>query len=79
MSFASGSAAGSFQFELRGVLRVEPLPAAEPQRVGGDDAADDYNFTLQATRIIEETIRRYPDEWLWFQKRWNTKWAGEQA
>lgn len=47
--------------------------------VSGDDAADDYNFTLQATRIIEETIRRYPDEWLWFQKRWNTKWAGEQA
>ncbi len=45
----------------------------------GDDAADDYNFTVQATRIIEDMIRRYPDEWLWFQKRWNTKWAGEQA
>jgi KDO2-lipid IV(A) lauroyltransferase len=45
----------------------------------GDEAADDYNFTVKATRIIEDTIRRYPDEWLWFQKRWNTKWAGEQA
>ncbi|MDT8903805.1 lysophospholipid acyltransferase family protein [Anaeroselena agilis] len=45
----------------------------------GDDAADDYTFTVKATRIIEDTIRRYPDEWLWFQKRWNTKWAGEQA
>lgn len=45
----------------------------------GDAAADDYNFTVQATRVIEETIRRYPDEWLWFQKRWNTQWAGEQA
>ncbi len=45
----------------------------------GDEAADDYNFTVQATRVIEDTIRRYPDEWLWFQKRWNTKWAGEQA
>ncbi len=45
----------------------------------GDDAADDYNFTVQATRLIEDMIRQYPDEWLWFQKRWNTKWAGEQA
>ncbi len=45
----------------------------------GDDAADDYNFTVQATRLIEDMIRQYPDEWLWFQKRWNTKWAGEEA
>lgn len=45
----------------------------------GDEKADIYNFTVQATRIIEKTIRRNPDEWLWFQKRWNTKWAGEQA
>lgn len=47
--------------------------------VTGDEAADDYNFTVKATRIIEHMIRKYPDEWLWFQKRWNTKWAGEQA
>lgn len=45
----------------------------------GDETADIYNFTMQVTRIIEDTIRRYPDEWLWFHKRWNTKWEGEQA
>ncbi|MDR3561826.1 MAG: lysophospholipid acyltransferase family protein [Negativicutes bacterium] len=44
-----------------------------------DSEADIRNFTAQATQIIEDTIRQYPDEWLWFQKRWNTKWAGEQA
>lgn len=45
----------------------------------GDEAADIYRFTSQATQVIEDIIRRYPDEWLWFQKRWNTKWEGEQA
>ena len=44
---------------------------------------DIYRFTTQTTKVIEDTIRQYPDEWIWFQKRWNTKQAeervGEQA
>lgn len=44
-----------------------------------DEAADIYNFTVKVTNIIEDTIRSRPEEWLWFQKRWNTKWEGEQA
>jgi len=44
-----------------------------------DSDADIYRFTAQATQVIEGVIRQYPQEWLWFQKRWNTKWAGEQA
>lgn len=51
-----------------------PLPA-----VTGSGEEGIYDFTVKATGIIEDTIRRHPDEWLWFQKRWNTKWAGEQA
>ena len=39
----------------------------------GDETADLYNLTVRMTRIIEDVIRQYPDEWLWFQKRWNTK------
>jgi len=46
---------------------------------GGDEQADIRDFTVRATNIVEETIRRHPDEWLWSHKRWNTKWAGEQA
>lgn len=45
----------------------------------GDSEADIYKFTALATKIIEDVIRRHPDEWLWFQKRWNTRWEGEQA
>ena len=39
----------------------------------GNEDRDIYNLTLKMTYIIEDTIRAYPDEWLWFQKRWNTR------
>lgn len=49
----------------------------------GNGDEDIYDFTKKTANIIEETIRQYPDEWLWFQKRWNTSVAqeriGEQA
>jgi len=35
------------------------------------------SFTQKLSLIIEQQIRDYPDEWLWFQKRWNTKYPGE--
>jgi KDO2-lipid IV(A) lauroyltransferase len=41
----------------------------------GNEVEDIYNMTAKMSRIIEETIRQYPDEWLWFQKRWNTEYT----
>ncbi len=38
----------------------------------GDTDKDLYNFTEKMTKIIEDVILKYPDQWLWFQKRWNT-------
>ena len=38
----------------------------------GSSDEDFYQFTAKTAKVIEETIRQYPDEWLWFQKRWNT-------
>jgi KDO2-lipid IV(A) lauroyltransferase len=38
----------------------------------GDEDAALYDITVQMTKLIESTIREYPDQWLWFQKRWNT-------
>lgn len=35
------------------------------------------SFTQQLALIIEQKIREYPDEWLWFQKRWNTKYPSD--
>lgn len=38
-----------------------------------DDMETDIRLNLTTmTRRVEEQIRKYPDEWLWFQKRWNT-------
>lgn len=41
----------------------------------GNEKQDLYNLTEQMTKIIEATIRKHPEEWLWFQKRWNTKFS----
>lgn len=60
-----------------GGYRVEIQPPL-PCQNSGDVQRDIYENTRRLTRIIEDVIRRHPDEWLWFQKRWNTPYeAGE--
>ena len=39
---------------------------------------DDYEADLQVntqrfTKIIEDVVREYPEQWLWFHQRWKTK------
>jgi len=41
----------------------------------GNEVEDNYKITVKMTNIIENTIREYPDEWLWFQRRWNTAYS----
>lgn len=50
------------------VIMHEPLYYQDT----GHPEDDIYNFTVKITKIIDATIRQYPDEWVWFQKRWNT-------
>ncbi|HIU63839.1 MAG TPA: lysophospholipid acyltransferase family protein [Candidatus Avacidaminococcus intestinavium] len=49
----------------------------------GNRESDDYNITLKMNQEIEAIIREYPDNWLWFQHRWNTPYippeGGERA
>lgn len=44
----------------------------------GDIKADDYNVTLKMTREVEEVIKKYPDNWMWFQHRWNTPYTAPE-
>lgn len=44
----------------------------------GDTKADDYNVTLKMTQEVEKIIKEYPDNWLWFQHRWNTPYVSEE-
>jgi KDO2-lipid IV(A) lauroyltransferase len=39
----------------------------------GDKTADVDANTEIFTRIIEKYVRKYPDHWFWFHKRWKTK------
>jgi KDO2-lipid IV(A) lauroyltransferase len=42
-----------------------------------DAAADILEGTQRCTAVLEEWIRRYPDQWLWIHRRWKTRPAGE--
>ena len=39
----------------------------------GDRQKDIENNTREYNRVIENIIRRYPDQWFWIHQRWKTK------
>jgi KDO2-lipid IV(A) lauroyltransferase len=43
----------------------------------GDDDRDVRETTQRFTRVVEDFVRRYPDQWLWVHKRWKTRPPGE--
>jgi len=56
-------------------LRFEP--AVELARTG-DEQADVVETTQRFMHVIEDYIRKYPDQWLWVHKRWKTRPPGEK-
>ncbi|MDR1942334.1 MAG: lysophospholipid acyltransferase family protein [Endomicrobium sp.] len=49
---------------VRGPITVEP---------SGDFDKDVINLTQKASLELEDHIRQYPDQWVWFHERWKTK------
>ena len=43
----------------------------------GDRDADIVANTAQFTKIIEDYVRQYPDQWLWVHRRWKTRPPGQ--
>jgi KDO2-lipid IV(A) lauroyltransferase len=39
----------------------------------GDRNADIVANTQRFMKVIEETVRQYPDQWLWVHHRWKTQ------
>jgi KDO2-lipid IV(A) lauroyltransferase len=39
----------------------------------GSREADVFANTQNFTKIIEATVRQYPDQWLWVHQRWKTQ------
>jgi len=48
------------------LIRFAPVPVCPTN----DHDADVRRLTQQFTRVIEEAIRRRPDQWMWFHNRW---------
>jgi KDO2-lipid IV(A) lauroyltransferase len=44
-----------------------------PMTITGDEDKDIVFNTQILTNFIEETIRKYPDQWVWMHERWKTK------
>jgi KDO2-lipid IV(A) lauroyltransferase len=63
--------------ELR-KYRLRFDPALDLIRTG-DEEADIVANTALFTKVIEEYVRRYPDQWLWVHRRWKTRPAGEKS
>lgn len=44
-----------------------------------DEEQEIYHNTVKMTKIIEDVITAHPEDWLWFMKRWNTKYPIDQV
>jgi KDO2-lipid IV(A) lauroyltransferase len=54
-------------------LRFEP---PVPLIRTGDNETDIIANTAKFTKVIEDVVRRYPDQWLWVHRRWKTRPPG---
>ncbi len=52
-------------------------PAIELVRTGNLEA-DIVANTQKFTKVIEDYVRQYPDQWLWVHRRWKTRPEGEK-
>jgi KDO2-lipid IV(A) lauroyltransferase len=58
--------------------RVHFAPALTLIR-SDDNEKDVVANTALFTKVLEEYVRRYPEQWLWVHRRWKTRPAGEKA
>ena len=59
-----------------GKYRLRFDPAVELVRTG-DLEADIKANTQKFTSIIEDYVRKYPEQWLWVHRRWKTRPPGD--
>ena len=62
--------------ESLGKYRLRFDPAVALIR-SGDLEADIVANTQKFTKVIEDYVRKYPDQWLWVHRRWKTRPEGQ--
>ncbi len=58
------------------VVYLEP-PVKYEKTENADE--DIKKLTQDITGIVEKYVRKYPEQWLWIHKRWNTRPPGEKS
>jgi KDO2-lipid IV(A) lauroyltransferase len=58
------------------VLRIQQPVSIESK---GNEEEDVLRLTAMLSLVVEENVRRYPDQWLWIHKRWKTRPPGEPS
>lgn len=56
------------------IMLFEELEMADT----GDKERDTQVNTERCTKVIEDVIREYPDQWFWVHRRWKTRPPGER-
>ncbi|HEV3510878.1 MAG TPA: lysophospholipid acyltransferase family protein [Candidatus Sulfotelmatobacter sp.] len=64
--------------ETLGKYRLRFDPALELIRTGNLEA-DIVANTQMFTKVIEDYVRKYPEQWLWVHRRWKTRPQGEEG
>ena len=60
------------KYRLRFEPPVELIRTGDPER-------DVFENTQRFTKVIEEIIRKHPDQWVWIHQRWKNRPKGEPA
>ncbi len=63
--------------EAKGKYVVYLEPPIEYRKTANADE-DVKNLTQDITSVVEKYVRKYPEQWLWIHKRWNTRPKGEK-
>ena len=55
----------NFKHEMVTYPAIEPPPDKSPESI--------HAFTQQYTAVIEDVVRKYPEQWIWLHRRWRTQ------